>query len=341
MRIEVATAPNTPNKEKGDLLERVAGQVLKTQSYVVTEQVRVTGSELDLLCKHQVNNRKLYVECKAHRDTLSANILTNLLGTVTFRNYDEGWLITTGPLGKDAKGFKDEWEEKPTQERSKLSIYTSERVVELLINSSFILPAPTQAPCAMGEADSIGEWTLLITTAGVFWAVTHLCSGVPTGLYVYDAKNGQAITDTALLRTLKTTDTSLNTLDFEFVNKVISEGSSASGDTVANVVQVQAGEDWADYRPARPEHFVGRKSAQDRLMQLFRSITGQKTRTRVLAITGDSGMGKSSIIAKLRDRCRNVRHRNRFFCSPLMSGLQPARDIYRSITPCFHASRQN
>jgi hypothetical protein len=59
--------------------------------------------------------------------------------------------------------------------------------------------------------------------------------------------------------------------------------------------------------------FVGRKEAQDRLLQLFDSISQRLTRTRVFAITGDSGMGKSSLIAKLRDRCRNVRHRNKFF----------------------------
>jgi len=114
MRIEVATPPTAAAKEKGDLLEQLAGQVLETQNYTVAKQVRVTASELDLLCRHQVTSRNLYVECKAHRDTLSANALKQLLGTTAFHNYDEGWLISTGPLGKDAKGFQQEWEEKPT-----------------------------------------------------------------------------------------------------------------------------------------------------------------------------------------------------------------------------------
>jgi hypothetical protein len=70
----------------------------------VETEVRVTGSELDLICKHQVSMRKVYVECKAQRDTLGAGVLKQLLGTINFQNYDEGWLITTGPLGKDAKG---------------------------------------------------------------------------------------------------------------------------------------------------------------------------------------------------------------------------------------------
>jgi len=121
MKIEVTTKPDAIPKEKGDLLETLASDLLKAQSFSVTTQVRVTGCELDLLCEHTVSGKTIYVECKAHRDGLSANVLTNLLGTVTLKDYQEGWLISTGPLGKDAKGFLVEWEKTPAQ-RSKLSI---------------------------------------------------------------------------------------------------------------------------------------------------------------------------------------------------------------------------
>src|SRR5690606_24054245 len=36
---------------------------------------------------------------------LSATVLKTLLGELVYHKYDEAWLITTGPLGKDAKGF--------------------------------------------------------------------------------------------------------------------------------------------------------------------------------------------------------------------------------------------
>ena len=78
MRIEVATPPNTSTKDKGDLLEQISSEFLRMQNYEVSTEIRVTASELDLLCKHRVNQRVIYVECKAHRDTLSANVLTNL-----------------------------------------------------------------------------------------------------------------------------------------------------------------------------------------------------------------------------------------------------------------------
>lgn len=315
MRIEVATPVTASNKEKGDLLEQLACEVLRTQNYAVETQIRVTASELDLLCKHFVNQKKLYVECKAHREALSAGPLKQILGTIQFQSYDEAWLISTGPLGKDAKGFQLEWEEKNVNERSRLSIYTPERVIELLTNSGFVQPKPTLAALtAVDSSDSLGEWTFLITTFGLFWAVNVLESGVPTGVLIFRARDADVVKDTTLLRHLQATDTSLNTLDFEFVNRSKADGPrSTTEHALPNVVQVQSGEDWKDYRPARPEHFVGRKDAQDRLLHLFDSVFNGATRTRVFAVTGDSGMGKSSLVAKVRARCRNVRYRNKYF----------------------------
>ena len=123
MRIEVATAPDSTTKEKGDLLESLATKFLETQGFEVTTQVRLTAGELDLLCNHKVSGKKIYVECKAHRGPLSSVPLTNILGKIEFHNYEEGWLVSTGALGKDAKGFTAEWEAKPPAKRAKLSIY--------------------------------------------------------------------------------------------------------------------------------------------------------------------------------------------------------------------------
>ncbi len=138
MRIEVATLPDAAPKDKGDLLENISSDFLKMQNYEVETQVRVAASELDLLCRNRVNRKKIYVECKAYRDTLSAEVLTKLLGTVTFNGYQEGWLISTGPFGRDAKGFQDKWESKSIEESQKLSFYTPERIIDALETTKVI-----------------------------------------------------------------------------------------------------------------------------------------------------------------------------------------------------------
>ena len=310
-RIEVAAPQGAPSKEKGDLLERLAADLLKIQNYEVTNQVRLTGTELDLLCEHQVNRKTVYVECKAHREPISANVLTNLLGTLDFKDYQEGWLISTGPLGKEAKGFQHEWEKKRDGESEKLSIYTPERVIGALISAGMVEHPPHDSAFKiMGNKDRIGDPMLLITKYGVFWTIACLEGGVPVGVLVYYAKTGNLIEEQALLRNLAQTDTSQNELNFEYLLNLPKSDMESSLD---RVVEVEHGETWADYRPARPQDFVGREEVQKQVIHFLEEVRSGKSNTRVFAIKGDSGMGKSSLIAKLRFRIRNRHYRKKFF----------------------------
>ena len=315
MRIEVATTRSQLAKEKGDLMEAVAAELLRTQSYDVEQEVRRTAVELDLLCRHRVNNRQIYVECKAHRDPLSAKVLRELLGTVNFSNYSEGWLISAGPLGKDAKGFQAEWEDRSQEERQRLSIYTPERVVRALTEAKVVSVPPSRANLPDNEKiASVGDWTLLITEYGRFWVQTVLISGAPEAVQVFSAEEGVLVVDPVLLRRLAGTDSTLSTLDFEYrASRARSESNRTDEGRQQRVIQVQHGESWSDYRPSRPEDFVGRKSAQDDILTFLERVRSGGVTTRVFAVTGDSGMGKSSLIAKLRDRTRNIHYRNKFF----------------------------
>ena len=314
-RIEVATSPGAPNKEKGDLLEGLAADLLRIQNYEVTNQLRLTATELDLLCKHKVNRKSVYVECKAHRAPIGANVLTNLLGTLNFKDYQEGWLISTGPLGKDAKGFQHEWEEKLDVESQKLSIYTPERVIEALIAAGKIKRLPYDlAVKTIGDEDHVGDPILLVTQYGIFWILACLEGGIPIGVLVYSTKTGNQVKEQALLRNLAQTDTSQNGLNFEYgldLPKSIMDLESSS--PLNQVIQVEHGETWADYRPARPQDFVGRQEVQEQIIHFLEEVRSGKSNTRVFAIKGDSGMGKSSLIAKLRHHAQNRHHRKKIF----------------------------
>ena len=96
MLIEVVKSQEAPNTEKGDLLEDLAEHFLKIQGYEVTKQIRITASELDLLCKHKISGKQVYIECKAQRETLSANVLTNILGKVDFHDLLKAGLSARG-----------------------------------------------------------------------------------------------------------------------------------------------------------------------------------------------------------------------------------------------------
>ncbi len=59
MKIEVASIVGEPNKVKGDLFEKLSKDLLEALGYNVIEEIRFVGVELDLLCKHRVNNKQL------------------------------------------------------------------------------------------------------------------------------------------------------------------------------------------------------------------------------------------------------------------------------------------
>ena len=338
MLIEVVTPPDMPNTEKGNLLEKLAEGLLMGQGYQVTRQVRVTASELDLLCRHKVSEKEVYVECKAQKDSLSANVLTNLLGKVAFHEYSEGWLISTGPLGKDAKGFMDEWEKKDRETKGKLSIYTPDRVLNSLQDAKVIThpPAETATEFIRETNLSMGDWVLLITPWGKYWACPLLFSGLANSVILFDAQNACRISDEIVFEHIKTSDFSLR--DFEFLSvesaEIYNKNTSQQKDMA--IVEVEFGEKWDDYRPARPEHFVGRKKAQRELLQFFTSVKKGRTDSRIFAIKGDSGIGKSSLVAKMRAVAKSSHKPNNLFLYAVdMRAANDASYISSSLMKAF------
>lgn len=319
MKIEVALHKSSTTKERGDLLESLTEKLLSAQSYDVIKEIRFTAVELDLLCKHRISGKEIYVECKAYRNkNIDANILKNLAGTLVFNDYDEAWLISTGEYGKEAKGFASQWKSKSKEKATKLSFYDPQMVIESLISSGVIKKQPEDLAAEyIGSENFIGEWVLLITSYGVFWAVATLSGGIPSGVLCYYAKNNELVDDANLLSNLSDTDTSLSNLNFNLPKINKTKVANIDSNKAANVVQVQTGEAWSDYRPARPEDFVGRIKDINFIFNFFKNVKEQNTNTRIFAVTGNSGMGKSSLIAKLRDKAENYQNKNKYFVFPV------------------------
>jgi hypothetical protein len=319
MKIEVALNKSASTKEKGDLLEDLTEKLLTAQSYEVIKEIRFTAVELDLLCRHKVSGKEIYVECKAYRDKkIDANILKNLAGTLLFKDYSEAWLIGTSDYGKEAKGFVKEWQNKPNDQSTKLSFYDPEKVIESLVSAGVIKSRPEdKAAEYAGSENLIGEWVLLVTKYGMFWAAATLSGGIPSGVICYYANNNELLIDPKLLEKISETDTSLNKLDFSLMKSKAARSTEINTTKVVDVVQVQTGEEWTDYRPARPEDFVGRTKDINYIFDFFKNIKDRKTDTRIFAITGNSGMGKSSFIAKLKSKASNYQNKNKFFVFPV------------------------
>ena len=168
----------------------------------------------------------------------------------------------THTIGKDAKGFKHDWEQKP--QRQTLSIYTPDRIIEAFANAGLIkLPPSVPLPHGDSEGTSLGDWVLLVTRYGRFWGAPTIEHGVPSGAVVVEAATSRLVTDAGLLREIGRTDTSLALLDLEFAARKPPSTTPATASTPPDkVVEVEHGDSWADYRPARPQDFVGRADPQ-------------------------------------------------------------------------------
>lgn len=312
--IEVAVPPETSTTERGDVLERFADRFLKTQNYHVTQKIRVTGMEIDLLAKEISTGEEIIVECKAHRQTISADVIAKLVGNVTIRGASSGWLLSTFALSKDAKGIALEWNKKAPEQRRRLQIYDPPKLVDRLVAANVVV-APESLNA--GGAGRIGEEVyLLLTQHSEYWALTVLDQhlGIPIGALLFDARSGNRITDDAAISLVSESESSLATLTWL---KDTSQPNPDDADRLrielGNIVSVPIAENWADYRPARPKDFIGREDLEKSIFDWFDNIRNGSSSTRLLAIKGPSGWGKSSFVLKLAAHARNIRKRNRVF----------------------------
>jgi hypothetical protein len=312
MKIEIASLTSDANKVKGDLLENLATELLEAYNYEVISEIKLTGMELDLLCKNRVNSKEIYVECKALSTNISAPIIRQLWGTVDMMNYAEGWLISTSEFGKEAKGIVEQWKDKPPEQATRMSFYGPKEIIDSLQRTKIICTPPISlAIDKVISASHLGEWTLLVSPFGKYWCVYVKKGGIPAFILVFDAITACPIDDSATLDNLAKLNSTLTSYDVFQSEKI--KKLDVRLDCLPNVAEVQTGDSWEDYRPARPIDFIGRSSTQTDIFNFIERVSSKKTETRIFAITGNSGLGKSSLIAKIRDRSKNKYYKKRIY----------------------------
>lgn len=223
MKIEVVVGKNNTKKDKGDLLEELASQLFEIRGYKVETEIGRTGVEIDLLCTNKANSsQKIYVECKAHRDNIQSDVLKKIIGTLSIEDYKEAYLITTSNLGKDAKGMREEWEQK--KKFQNLTFYTPKELIEALVDAK-IISTKDISLSNIGKTvaqKQIGKTTLLISPYGYFYLIEYMQSGNISDVFVTYAKDGEIVFDDVLLNNIKETDTSYSQYNFQ-ANKLLKE----------------------------------------------------------------------------------------------------------------------
>jgi Restriction endonuclease len=319
-QVEVTVKEGDSSTERGALLERLTRRVLEAQQFdFVSSNIRVTGSELDVVAEDRQTGAKIFVECKAYRDkSINAEVLKKLAGTLFVQDeYRAAWLVCTSEFGKDAQGLLEQMRLKPIAEREKIRVWGPQQLIELLSSTGSIVPAASLV--ISSDFHILDSRTLCITDVGEFWAVTAVgkTSGVADTVLAFDARTGKPVTNEALLQELGARDSNLK--GYQWVAGGIDTVPVGSAAEIAlkqeldSIAPVPVADDWSDYRPARPEDFVGRDDLQREIVKFFEDVRGGNSSTRLLAIKAPSGWGKSSFLVKLRSVCATARSRDKYF----------------------------
>lgn len=318
LAIEITVKEGDTSTQRGALLEALAKRVLVAlQHDYVNTAVRLTGCELDVIAREKQSDAKILVECKAYRDkTISADVLTKMLGNLMIHGYSSAWLLTTAKLGKDARGIVEGFRDKPTVSRQQLRVYEPQDLIALLISTGQIRdPLQLIIPSSF---HALQTRTLLISDIGEFWAVPAFGakSGIADTVMVFDAKSGLQVTNEALVNQLSERDSNLRPLRWISAEEELATSALIDSSLkleLDNIASVPVADDWSDYRPARAEDFVGRDELLKSIVNFFDETRLGSTKTKLLAIKAPSGWGKSSFLVKLRDVCLNGRNKDRIF----------------------------
>ena len=313
--IEICIKENQSTTEKGRILENLTAKVLKLQQFDVVDTIRVTGMEIDVLAKHKITDATILVECKAWDNTLPADVISKLLGNVMLRGASAGWLITTGPLSKDAKGIKSEWETETNSNRHTLAFYTQDRILNLLLDSNEIVSLDTIKGSVGAELLLGDDAILLLTPESMAWVIPVLdpSSHFSSAVVAFDAKTGERIIRNESLDELKAHKNSYSTFQWLSAEKNDPKPSELLNEEFNSIVPVISGDDWTDYRPARPEDFVGRKNILADILSFLENANNGTSPTRLFSLKAPSGMGKSSVILKLATLSKSRKYSKRLF----------------------------
>ncbi|WP_300012402.1 restriction endonuclease [uncultured Roseobacter sp.] len=274
--------------DKGRLFEGIVSQFLKNQSFTVTERVRDVGSEIDLVCSNDLSGDIAVVECKTQTETLPSSVVNKLHTDVSLHDAHVGWIFSISDLGKEAEGRLKKLNEKGGKETFRH--FSPSALVGHLVNIS-ALTEPTVV-----QEDTPNEKYLCIFENRYLWVypVHESSSGQPIALRAWNAETGKAISpnDAPDL-----TDTDFPFPELTWLDHQAGENSATKQNQP--VVEVIPGEEWSDYRPSRPDDFVGRKRVIEDIGEFFGRVRNEETSSRLFGVKGQSGWGKSSLALKL------------------------------------------
>jgi hypothetical protein len=306
-QIKLIVPKDWSSDEKGKFLEGLVADLLRRQRFSVEERVSFTGMEIDVLGQHLDTEEKVFVECKFIKDTFEAGVITNLLGKAVIQGINRAYLFSTAHPSKGAKGRLEEMKKSPPIPHIPDFIFVfigPEKLFEWFVDVKG-LKLPDFGRHNI-EIERVGKLHLLITPYNILWVVEEVQQGLPSRAIIFPTSNNCRI-DIEEIRNLFLENDFCSGLVDDIVDgtkinaqsHIIDLSSSIDAETVTSVGMADS---FDDYRPCRPQDFVGRSELQQDVLDFLEKVRQEETSTRIFCFSGSSGFGKSSLILKLEDK---------------------------------------
>lgn len=297
------------NTQKGAFFEKLCADILRKQSYQITGmEVRKTGMEIDITAEHTPSGSSVYVECKFYNSkNIDSTIVDLCYAQSTRAKINRIALFSTARLGKDAQGAYDDYRE---MDGCDYSFYGRQEILDALIVSG-----KAKAYEEINLSSNITHASLIVHPELDFtWVFQEMDDGVASRLLAYNV-NSEA--DCRKIRKILDSQNlfeNIPLIPFDNAKNTPSPVSKPSKEVVSSIL---VADDIMDYKPCKPSDFVGRETIQKEIWDYFESVRAHETDTRILSLVGSSGHGKSSLVAFLSERFRNIKWKNKLFLYPV------------------------
>jgi hypothetical protein len=340
MKSEIIVIPQKSTKgmesfEKGNCFEKLIRNVLELQKYEIDPNVHFTGLEVDLIATHKYDKKNLYVECKAKQKVKSTEI-KNFGYNVFTKKPDYAYFIHTVELDKQASALRiDDFEK--NESFKNVTFYGPSMLIELLKDSNKIKTIPYE------NLGDITQQFLIVSYIGDYIIYIGQSSlAYPTFYYIFDAQTGKSLEDVTKISSILSKIPEIQRLEFRFIkddNKQLEQRERIKDDFEI-VAEVQAGDDWFDYKPAHYDYFVGRENLKSDTFKFFRRVRAKDTTKRAFYLKGNSGWGKSSLVNAIKGTCERNYYSQRFFtiafdCRSAITENFVAKAFQKSISKTF------
>jgi hypothetical protein len=327
----IVAVPSAYTKpQRGAFFEKFCADILRKQSYEIKGmEVRITGMEIDICAVHKPSGKELYVECKFFNSKkIDANIV-DLCWSQAFRARVKSIaLFSTAALGKDAQGAYDEY---LSREECDYSFYGREEIINALEACGAV-----ETTSQLNLSSNITHATLLVHPEIPFtWLFQEVRDGVPQNLIAY---SGDMQVDCVRVREILDSEELFENLSIRnYIADLAKKNSQHEAQYEREVVSgIIVADDVMDYKPCRPEDFVGRDAIQKEIWDYLDSVREHKTSTRLISLTGSSGNGKSSLVAFLAERFKNVKWKNKFYLYPVdVRSSRGAKFVSEAVVKAF------